>query len=72
MTPTDRPTGGRGVARRGRLLCELADDVGLNEALPEAMTLTKQHRRGHERGQVLVDTEAAIANEAKVCFWTTS
>ena len=59
-------TGGRGVVSHAgaRLLCELADDVGLTGALSEAMALTKQRRRGHDRGQVLVDMAVAIADGA--------
>ena len=59
-------TGGQGVVSHAgaRLLCELADDVGLTEALSEAMAPTKQRRRGHDRGQVLVDMAVAIADGA--------
>lgn len=47
-----------------RLLCDLADDVGLTRALSEAMALTKKRRRGHDRGQVLVDLAIAVADGA--------
>ena len=59
-------TGGQGVVSHAgaRLLCELADDVGLTEALSDAMAPTKQRRRGHDRGQVLVDMAVAIADGA--------
>ena len=59
-------TGGQGVVSHAgaRLLCELADDVGLTEALSVAMAPTKQRRRGHDRGQVLVDMAVAIADGA--------
>ena len=59
-------TGGQGVVSHAgaRLLCELADDVGLTDALSEAMAPTKQRRRGHDRGQVLVDMAVAIADGA--------
>ena len=59
-------TGGQGVVSHAgkRLLCELADDVGPTEALSEAMAPTKQRRRGHDRGQVLVDMAVAIADGA--------
>ena len=59
-------TGGQGVVSHAgaRLLCELADDLGLTEALSAAMAPTKQRRRGHDRGQVLVDIAVAIANGA--------
>ena len=45
-----------------RLLCELADAVGLTEALSAAMAPTKQRCRGHDRGQVLVDLAVMIAD----------
>ena len=59
-------TGGKGVAAHAgaRLLCELADDLGLSSALSEAMAPTKQRRSGHDRGQVLVDLAVAIADGA--------
>jgi hypothetical protein len=59
-------TGGQGVVSHvgARLLCELADDLGLTEALSEAMAPTKHRRRGHDRGQVLVDMAVAIADGA--------
>ena len=59
-------TGGQGVVAHAgaRLLCELADDLGLTDALSAAMAPTKQRRRGHDRGQVLVDMAVAIADGA--------
>jgi hypothetical protein len=59
-------TGGKGVAAHAgaRLLCELADDLGLSRALSEAMAPTKQRRSGHDRGQVLVDLAVAVADGA--------
>jgi hypothetical protein len=59
-------TGGRGVATHAgaRLLCELADGLGLGQGLSEAMAPTKKRRRGHDRGQVLVDLAVAIADGA--------
>jgi hypothetical protein len=50
-------TGGQGVVAHAgaRMLCDLADELGLTGALSEAMAPTKQRRRGHDRGQVLVD-----------------
>src|SRR5277367_5791821 len=59
-------TGGKGVAAHAgaRLLCELADELGLRQGLSEAMAPTKQRRRGHDRGQVLVDMAVAIADGA--------
>lgn len=44
-----------------RLLSDLADQVGLTEGLSEAMAPTKKRRRGHDRGQVLVDLAVMIA-----------
>ena len=59
-------TGGKGVATHAgaRLLCDLADAVGLTDALSEAMAPTKKRRRGHDRGQVLLDMAVAIADGA--------
>jgi hypothetical protein len=45
-----------------RLLSELADAVGLTSGLSEAMAPTKQRRRGHDRGQVLIDVAVMIAD----------
>lgn len=47
-----------------RLLCELADGVGLTKGLSAAMAPTKKRRRGHDRGQVLTDLAVAIADGA--------
>jgi hypothetical protein len=59
-------TGAKGVVNHvgSRLLCDLADDVGLTEALSEAMAPTKTRRRGHDRGRVLVDLAVALADGA--------
>ena len=59
-------SGGRGVVSHvgARLLCELADDLSLTEQLSVAMAPTKQRRRGHDRGQVLVDLAVALADGA--------
>jgi hypothetical protein len=59
-------TGGRGVVAHAgaRLLCELADGLGLTEGMSAAMAPTKQRRRGHDRGRVLVDLAVAIADGA--------
>ncbi len=59
-------TGGRGlVAHAGaRLLCDLADDLGLTDGLSAAMAPTKRRRRGHDRGKVLVDLAVALADGA--------
>jgi hypothetical protein len=55
---------GRGaVGHAGaRLLRDLADTVGLSGGLSAAMAPTKQRRRGHDRGQVLVDVAVTIAD----------
>ncbi len=59
-------TGGRGiVAHAGaRLLCDLADDLGLSDGLSTAMAPTKRRQRGHDRGRVLVDLAVALADGA--------
>lgn len=59
-------TGGRGVVAHAgaRLLCELADGVGLSAGLSAAMAPTKRRRRGHDRGRVLTDLAVAIADGA--------
>jgi Transposase DDE domain group 1 len=59
-------TGGRGVVAHAgaRLLCDLADDLGLTDGLSAAMAPTKQRRRGHDRGRVLVDLAVALADGA--------
>jgi hypothetical protein len=59
-------TGGRGVVAHAgaRLLCDLADDLGLSRGLSAAMAPTKRRRRGHDRGTVLVDLAVALADGA--------
>lgn len=53
----------RTVSHAGtRLVADLADAVGLTEALSLAMAPTKKRRRGHDRGQVLVDLAVMIAD----------
>jgi hypothetical protein len=56
--------GGRGLVNHAgaRLLADLADAVGLTDALSTAMAATKQRLRGHDRGQVLVDLAVMIAD----------
>ena len=66
--PALKVTGdGTGVANHAgaRLLADLADAVGLTSALSAAMAPTKQRRRGHDRGEVLVDLAVAIADGAE-------
>jgi hypothetical protein len=48
-----------------RLLSDLAEEVGLTEALCDAMAATKKRRRGHDRGQVLVDLAVMIADDGE-------
>lgn len=57
-------SGGRGLVNHAgaRLLSDLADDVGLTEALSAAMAPTKQRRGGHDRGRVLSDLAVMIAD----------
>lgn len=58
---------GRGVVAHAgaRLLSDLADGIALTEGLSAAMAPTKKRRRGHDRGQVLVDLAVAIADGAE-------
>lgn len=67
-----RPTlavtiGAKGVVAHAgaRLLCDLADDLGLTEELSVAMAPTKSRKRGHDRGEVLVDLAVAVADGAR-------
>jgi hypothetical protein len=55
---------GRGVVGHAgaRLLSDLAEQVGLTDALSAAMAPTKRRRRGHDRGQVLADVAVMIAD----------
>ena len=59
-------TGAKGVVAHAgaRLLCELSDGVGLTDELSAAMEATKKRRRGHDRGEVLVDLAVAVADGA--------
>lgn len=56
--------GGTGVVNHvgARLVADLADQVGLTAALSAAMAPTKQRRRGHDRGEVLVDVVVMLAD----------
>jgi hypothetical protein len=45
-----------------RLLADLADVTGLTGTLSAAMAPTKKRRRGHDRGEVLVDLAVMIAD----------
>ncbi len=55
---------GNGVAAHAgaRLLSDLADALGLTAGLSMAMAPTKHRRRGHDRGEVLVDLAVMIAD----------
>jgi hypothetical protein len=55
---------GKNVAAHvgSRMLCDLADGLGLTEGLSAAMAPTKQRRRGHDRGRVLVDLAVMLAD----------
>jgi hypothetical protein len=45
-----------------RLVADLADALGLTAGLSAAMAATKQRRRGHDRGRVLMDLAVSIAD----------
>jgi DDE family transposase len=45
-----------------RVVCDLADALGLTEGLSAAMSPTKLRRRGHDRGRVLVDLAVMLAD----------
>lgn len=55
---------GKGVVGHAgsRALCDLAETLGLQAGLSAAMASTKQRRRGHDRGEVLVDLAVMIAD----------
>lgn len=48
-----------------RLLSDLADGVGLTKGMSSAMASTKRRRRGHDRGQVLVDLAVMVADDGE-------
>jgi hypothetical protein len=57
------PDGEGVVSHAGaRLLADVADASGLSDGLSAAMAPTKQRRRGHDRGRVLVDVAVMIAD----------
>ena len=45
-----------------RMVCDLADALGLTGGLSLAMAATKRRRRGHDRGRVLVDLAVMLAD----------
>jgi hypothetical protein len=47
------------------LLCDLAEATGLADGLSAVMAGTKQRRRGHDRGEVLVDLAVMLADDGK-------
>lgn len=57
-------TNGRGVVNHAgaRLLCDLAERLGLTEALSRAMAGTRKRRGGHDRGRQLVDLAVTLAD----------
>ena len=56
--------GGKGVVSHAgtRLLADVADEVGLTEALSAAMAPTRQRGGGWDRGRVLVDLAVMLAD----------
>src|SRR5579884_1577646 len=64
--PLSVTTGAKNVVSHvgARLLMDLADDVGLTDALSAALAPTKARRRGHDRGRVLVDLAVGLADGA--------
>ncbi len=48
-----------------RLLCDLADALGLSDGLSVAMAPTKRRCRGHDRGDVLVDLAVMFADSGE-------
>ena len=57
-------SGGKAIVNRAgaRLVAEVAEVVGLTGGLSMAMAPTKQRRRGHDRGDVLVDLAVMVAD----------
>jgi hypothetical protein len=62
--PLKVTTGGKGLVNHAgaRLLADFADATGLTDGLSASMAPTKQRRRGHDRGEVLVDVAVMIAD----------
>jgi len=56
--------GGWGVVGHAgaRLLADIADELGLTDAMSAAMAPTKQRNRGVDRGEVLVDLAVMLAD----------
>ncbi len=57
-------TDGRGIVNHAgtRLLCDLADGLGLTGALSEAMTVTSSRVPVHDRGRLLIDVAVMLAD----------
>lgn len=57
-------TGGKNLVNHAgtRMIADMADALGLTDGLSAAMASTKQRRRGHDRGEVLVDLGVMIAD----------
>jgi len=58
---------GRGIVSHAglRLPAEVADSLGLTEALSDAMAPTRQRRSGHDPGKVLVDVALSLIDGGK-------
>ena len=61
--PLKVTTGSTGTVNHAgvRLVADVGAVLGLTDALSSAMAPTKQRRRGHDRGEVLVDLAVMIA-----------
>ncbi len=53
---------GVGAHAGSRLLCDMADAVGLTEGLSAAMASTRQRRSAHDPGRVLVDLVVMVCD----------
>ena len=60
------PTGKGVVNHAGaRLLADVAEGVGLTDALSDAMAVTRRRKGGHDRGKVLTDLAVMLADDGK-------
>ncbi|MGH3180444.1 MAG: IS1380 family transposase, partial [Streptosporangiaceae bacterium] len=64
LPPLKVTADGKGVAAHAgtRLLAEMAQDIGLVDALCDAMSPSVRRRRKHDPGQVLVDLAVSLAD----------